>query len=156
MLRFILPALLALASLLALPAMAEDAVAVTPYQKFVGETFVSDLDGQTVTLNLVYTGLVDSNITTLYKYSKIKVKNKVFLVHHDPAGQPVAPAMPGASPMPQFAVSLPKASAEALMAVSPGTQIQITGVAQKAVFGYPPARSVSVYVEGTGFTVVAP
>lgn len=155
MLRYVLAAALALSTFLALPVLAED-VTLTPYPKFVGETFVSDLEGQTVTLNVVYTGVVSSNIITLYKHSKIKVKDKVFLVHHDPAGQPTTPAVAGASPMPAFAISLPKDKADEVMALSPGTQIQITGYAHRSVYGYPPARSISVYVEGTRFKVVTP
>jgi hypothetical protein len=134
------------------PARGEELV---PYQKLVGSTFVADLDGKPVTVDVVYDGVAASAIVDgLYKHADIKVKDKVFLVHHDPAGVPGQPVVAGAAVQAPFAISLPKAGADAILTLKPGTTVRVVGTAHKSVFGMMAVRLESLYVEATSITPV--
>ncbi len=132
------------------------AAATVPYQKLVGETFVKDLDGQPVTLRVVYDGVSGPNIVTLYRNSKIKTKDRVFVNHHDPATPAIPSGMVGVSAMPSFAISFAKADADRVLALAPGTVIEISGVAEKTVFGMMAVKTLGLHVNVSAFQVVDP
>ncbi len=135
-------------------AHAQDAAPLVPYQKMVGETFIEEMDGQPVHIQVVYDGMADSNIISMYKMSKIDVKGNMFIVHHDPAGAPGTPTFAGGPVMPPFAIGVPKALADTLLAAKPGTVLDITGVASKTKFGMMGVTTKGLCVTASAVTVV--
>lgn len=135
--------------LVGIPEAAAQEAVETTYQHAGVQITAKELEGKTIHLALAYLGPAPDAYVTVYKNSKIKVKDRFFVVHGDPATKEANPNVGS------YAISFPADQAKDLMNLQSGDVVEVWGTLDLTKFGMGPVATPGVHIRAERFAKAA-